>query len=52
MWFVYHLSSGNIGGVLNEIFVIASIVTAMFRYDFRKNSGNESEKDGGAQNSR
>ena len=52
MWFVYHLSSGNIGGVLNEIFVIASIVTAMFRYDFRKNSGNESEKDGSAQNSR
>ena len=40
MWFVYHLSSGNIGGVLNEIFVIASILTAMFRYDFRKGKGN------------
>lgn len=40
MWFVYHLSTGNIGGVLNEIFVIASILTAMYRYDFRKGKGN------------
>lgn len=32
-WFVYHLSQGNIGGTLNEIFVIASILIGMFRFD-------------------
>jgi len=52
MWFIYHLSTGNIGGVLNEIFVIASILTAMFRYDFRRGSGNKTEKDGGTENSK
>ena len=38
-WFFYHLLAGgtpNIGGVLNEIFVLSSILVAMFRYDFRK----------------
>ena len=32
-WFVYHLSTGNIGGTLNEIFVISSIVVGMIRLD-------------------
>ncbi|MGN1345366.1 MAG: YgjV family protein [Eubacteriales bacterium] len=32
-WFVYHLSSGNLGGVLNEIFVLCSILVGMFRFD-------------------
>lgn len=52
MWFVYHLSTGNIGGVLNEIFVIISIVTAMIRYDFRREPGNTSEINGGTEKSR
>lgn len=43
MWFIYHLSSANIGGVLNEIFVTVSILTAMFRYDFRKDGGNAAQ---------
>lgn len=52
MWFVYHLSTGNIGGVLNEIFVTVSILTAMFRYDFRKNPGNETASEGTSKKSR
>ncbi len=52
MWFIYHLSAGNIGGVLNEIFVIGSILTAMFRYDFRKNPGNHSQPGATVENSK
>ncbi len=45
-WFIYHLSNGNIGGVLNEIFVISSIIVAMLRYDFKKSGGKtKKEKD-------
>lgn len=32
-WFVYHLSARNIGGVLNEIFVLSSIIVGAVRYD-------------------
>ncbi|MBQ4354682.1 MAG: YgjV family protein [Clostridia bacterium] len=32
-WFVYHLTARNIGGVLNEIFVISSILVGMIRHD-------------------
>lgn len=32
-WLTYHLFSGNIGGILNEVFVIVSIVVGMFRLD-------------------
>ncbi len=32
-WFVYHLTNGNIGGTLNEIFVLGSIVVGMIRLD-------------------
>ncbi len=52
MWFVYHLSTMNIGGVLNEIFVTISIVTAMFRYDFRRRSGNEAQTGAAGENSK
>ena len=31
-WFVYDMASGSIGGCLNEIFVMTSIVIAMIRY--------------------
>jgi len=37
-WFIYHLMNGNIGGTLNEIFVISSIVVGMLRLDRSKNS--------------
>lgn len=36
MWGVYHLTAGsqpNIGGVCNEIFGLASLLVAMWRYD-------------------
>lgn len=36
-WGIYHALQHNIGGTLNEVFVCASIVVAMFRYDFKKN---------------
>lgn len=36
-WLIYHLSTGNIGGVLNEIFVIGSIIVGIVRLD-RKGS--------------
>ena len=52
MWFVYHLSTANIGGMLNELFVIASIVTAMFRYDFRKGGGNDPQSGTPVENSK
>ena len=32
-WFVYHLMQRNIGGVLNEIFVLGSIIVGMIRMD-------------------
>lgn len=35
-WFTYHMVSGSIGGMLNEIFVICSIGIAMFRYRKKK----------------
>ena len=35
-WFIYHLSTGNIGGTLNEIFVISSIIIGMIRLDRKK----------------
>ena len=43
-WFFYHLLAGgtpNIGGVLNEIFVLCSLLVAMFRYDFKKQPDGE-----------
>ena len=43
-WFTYHLladGTPNIGGVLNEIFVLASILVAMFRYDLKKTGKTE-----------
>ncbi|MBQ8332906.1 MAG: YgjV family protein [Clostridia bacterium] len=52
MWFVYHLSSMNIGGVCNEIFVTVSIITAMIRYDFRKDGGNDAQSSGTVENSK
>lgn len=49
-WFVYHFfASGsiNIGGVLNEIFVIISITVAMIRYgDFKKPVQAQNEQNG------
>ncbi len=41
-WFIYHLSTGNIGGTLNEIFVICSIFVGMFRLDRKKNKEEKS----------
>lgn len=44
-WFIYHLSQRNIGGVLNELFVIGSIIVGAVRHDIpawrekRKNAG-------------
>ncbi len=35
-WFIYHLTTGNIGGTLNEIFVISSIIIGMIRLDRKK----------------
>ncbi len=36
-WFAYHLLNRNAGGVLNEIFVLSSILIAMVRYgDFKR----------------
>jgi len=35
-WLTYHLMSGNIGGTLNEVFVICSIVVGMIRLDRKK----------------
>lgn len=32
-WFLYHLAARNIGGVLNEIFVLSSIIIGAVRYD-------------------
>lgn len=32
-WFLYHLSARNIGGVLNEIFVMGSIIVGAIRHD-------------------
>jgi len=32
-WFIYHLAQSNIGGVLNEAFVMGSIVVGAIRYD-------------------
>ena len=43
-WFTCHLPADgtpNVGGVLNEIFVLASILVAMFRYDFKKTGKTE-----------
>lgn len=40
-WFIYHLANGNIGGTLNEIFVIASIIIAMIRLDRKKPTENK-----------
>lgn len=43
-WFIYHFSQRNIGGVLNELFVIGSIIVGAVRHDIpawrekRKNS--------------
>ena len=31
-WFLYHFMAGSIGGTLNEVFVLASILVAMIRY--------------------
>ena len=42
-WFIYHFSLRNIGGYLNEIFVVISILTAVFRYDILK-KGNKDEQ--------
>ncbi len=42
-WFIYHLSTGNIGGTLNEIFVIGSILTGMYRLDRKKGTPEASE---------
>lgn len=35
-WLTYNVLNGNIGGILNEIFVISSIVVGMFRFDRKK----------------
>lgn len=35
-WLTYHLLNGNIGGTLNEIFVIGSVLVGMFRLDRKK----------------
>lgn len=35
-WLTYHLLNGNIGGTLNEVFVIGSIVVGMLRLDRKK----------------
>ena len=35
-WFLYHAFTGNIGGMLNELFVISSIAVGMFRLDRKK----------------
>lgn len=40
-WFIYHLSTGNIGGTLNEIFVISSIIIGMIRLDRKKPAENK-----------
>ena len=40
-WFTYHLLNRNAGGVLNEIFVLSSVIIAMIRYgDFKKRPSN------------
>ncbi len=39
-WLTYHLFSGNISGILNEIFVITSIVIGMIRLDRKPNADN------------
>lgn len=51
-WLVYNVVNGNIGGIMNEIFVFTSIIIAMIRYDIPKRrkaasaSGNNSGEDG------
>lgn len=55
-WFVYNLANGNLGGMANEIFVLTSLLVAMFRFDdfrlrMKKNGENAQPgegKDGGA----
>ena len=41
-WFIYHFSQRNIGGVLNEVFVLGSIIVGMIRMD------KMDKKDGGS----
>jgi hypothetical protein len=38
-WLVYDIVSGSYTGVLNECFVMASIIVAMIRYDLPKKEG-------------
>lgn len=40
-WFIYHLTTGNIGGTLNEIFVISSIIIGMIRLDRKKTTAKQ-----------
>ena len=44
-WFVYQLSSGSIGGLLNEVICMASIFISLFRYrKKRKETAQPAEK--------